>query len=80
MPLSGELAHAAFALVPGEPIDTQDFSVTMGSDMLVSRVQNFANDPFYVRRINEQRSLRASVTSTFFTQDGAARSIFQRSH
>src|SRR5260370_38952743 len=69
-PLSGELARAAFSLIPGEPLDTQDYSVSMGSDMLVTRIQNYANDPFYVKRINQLRALRSKVTSNFFVQDG----------
>jgi len=63
--LGGDVAHAAFSLVPNDPIDTQDFTTEMGSDMLVSRIQNFANDTFNVRRIREMRSLRAEVSSYF---------------
>jgi GWxTD domain-containing protein len=63
--LGGDVAHAAFSLVPNDPIDTQDFTTEMGSDMLVSRIQNFSNDPFNVRRIREMRSLRSEVRSYF---------------
>ena len=63
--MGGDVAHAAFSLVPNDPIDTQDFTTEMGSDMLVSRIQNFANDTFNVRRIREMRSLRAEVSSYF---------------
>ena len=63
--LGGDVAHAAFSLVPNDPIDTQDFTTEMGSDMLISRIQNFANDTFNVRRIREMRSLRAEVSSYF---------------
>ncbi len=63
--LGGDVAHAAFSLVPNDPIDTTDFTTEMGSDMLVSRIQNFANDTFNVRRIRELRALRAEVSSYF---------------
>jgi GWxTD domain-containing protein len=64
-PISGELAKAAFTLIPGDPIDTQNFTVDMTSDMLIGRVQNYANDPFNVRRIREMRSLHEKVNSYF---------------
>ena len=63
--LGGDVAHAAFSLVPNDPIDNQQFTTEMSSDMLVSRIQNFSNDPFYVKRIRELRSLRAEVSSYF---------------
>ncbi len=64
-PIAGDLAHAAFSLIPGDPIDTTNYTVDMTSDMLISRIQNFANDPFNVRRLRELRSLRIQVNSTF---------------
>ncbi len=64
-PLGGDLAHAAFSLIPSEPLDTENFTVTMGSDMLVEKMRNFANDSFQVQRIREARYLRAKVTSWF---------------
>lgn len=64
-PLGGDLAHAAFSLVPNDPIDTTDFTTDMTGDMLVSKIQNLANDSFNVRRIRELRSLKASVSSYF---------------
>jgi GWxTD domain-containing protein len=64
-PIGGDLAHAAFSLVPNDPIDTTDFTTDMTGDMLVSKIQNLANDSFNVRRIRELRSLKASVSSYF---------------
>jgi GWxTD domain-containing protein len=69
-PIAGDLAKAAFTLIPGDPMDTQNFTVDMTSDMLVSRIQNFANDPFNVRRIRELRSLREKVNSYFTVDQG----------
>ncbi len=59
----GDLASAAFSLIPGEPIDTQTFNVSMSSDLLVSKIQNFANDSFNAARIRELRALRSKVDS-----------------
>jgi GWxTD domain-containing protein len=64
-PLGGDVARAAFSLIPGEPIDTQEFTTSMSGDLLVSRIENFANDSFQLARLREARRLRAQVTSWF---------------
>jgi len=64
-PIAGDLAKAAFTLIPGDPIDTQNYTVDLSSDMLISKIQNFANDPFNLRKLREMRSLRTRVDSTF---------------
>ena len=69
-PIAGDLAKAAFTLIPGDPMDTTSFTVDMSSDMMVSKIQNLANDQFNLRKLRETRSLRARVNSTFLvTQD-----------
>ena len=65
----GDLARAAFSLIPNDPIDTQQFTVTMTSDMLVSRIQNLANDPFNVQKNRQERALSESVRSFFLVAD-----------
>ncbi|HUO30017.1 MAG TPA: GWxTD domain-containing protein [Bryobacteraceae bacterium] len=64
-PLGGDLAHAVLSLVPSEPVDTVNFQPDLSSDMLVARIQNFANDPFNVRRLREMRALHERVSSLF---------------
>ena len=64
-PLGGDVARAAFSLIPSEPIDTVNYRPDMSSDMLISRVENFANDSFNLRKIRQLRALRANVTSYF---------------
>jgi len=65
LPLGGDIAHAILSLVPSEPIDTVNYQPEMGSDILISHIQNFANDPFNVRRLRELRSLHTKVSSYF---------------
>ena len=65
----GDLARAAFNLIPNDPIDMQQYTVTMTSDMLVSRMQNFANDTYNVSRIRQLRELHESVHSFFLVAD-----------
>src|SRR5258708_40026308 len=50
--------------ISNDPIDTTDFNPDMGSDMLINKIVNFANDSFNVRRIREMRSLREDRKST----------------
>ncbi len=64
-PLGGDLARAALTLIPGEPLDTQDYQPSMAAEMLVNKIQNFANDPFQVAHIRAARELRAQVSSWF---------------
>jgi GWxTD domain-containing protein len=64
-PMGGDVAHAALSLVPSEPVDTQHYQPEMGSDILISKIQNFANDTFNVKKLRELRSLHAKVESYF---------------
>jgi GWxTD domain-containing protein len=64
-PLGGDLAHAIFSLVPSEPVDTQNFEPSMAGEMVISKIQNFANDSFQLERIREMRYLREKVKSWF---------------
>jgi len=64
-PLGGDIAHAVLSLVPSEPIDLVNYTPEMGSDILISHIQNFANDPFNVKKLREMRSLHAKVDSYF---------------
>jgi GWxTD domain-containing protein len=68
-PLGGDLARAAFSLVPGDPLDTQEFRPSITSDLLIARLQNYANDPWETRRVREARQLRAQVTSWFLVPE-----------
>ena len=64
-PMGQDVARSAFSLVPSEPIDTVNYQPDMSSDMLLARIENYANTPFNVQRIRTMRSLREKVTSTF---------------
>ena len=47
-PMGGDVAHASLSLVPSEPIDTVNYQPDMSSDMLLARIENYANNPFNV--------------------------------
>jgi len=68
-PLGGDLARAVFSLVPGDPLDTQEFRPSIAGDWLIAKLQNYSNDPWEVRRVREARQLRAKVTSWFLVPD-----------
>lgn len=65
MPLGGDVAHAAFSLIPNDPIDTQNFQPELSSDVLIAKIQNLANDSFNVRKLHEMQALREHVSSYF---------------
>ncbi|HKX00256.1 MAG TPA: GWxTD domain-containing protein [Bryobacteraceae bacterium] len=71
-PLGGDIAHAAFSMIPNDPIDKQNFTVDMSGEMLISKIQNLANDPFNVKRIRELRAERSRVTSFVLLNQQAA--------
>ncbi len=68
-PLGGDVARAAFSLIPGSPLDPERLEPEMASEMLVARIQNYANDAWEVRRLREARQLRAQVTSFLLLPD-----------
>jgi GWxTD domain-containing protein len=64
-PLGGDVAHASMSLVPSEPVDTTNYQPDMSSDMLVARIENFANVPSNVSKLRTLRSLHEKVSSIF---------------
>jgi GWxTD domain-containing protein len=64
-PMGGDVARATLSLVPSEPVDTVNYAPDMSSDMLVARIENFANVPSNVNKLREMRSLHAKVDSYF---------------
>lgn len=61
--LNSELAQATLTLIPGEPVDTQYFSGSLGSQTIVNAAEGYNQMPSYVALI-EQRALRLErVTS-----------------
>ena len=65
MPLGGDVAHAAFSLLPNDPIDKQNFQPDMSGDMLINKIQNLANDSFNLQKLREMRALHEHVSSYF---------------
>jgi GWxTD domain-containing protein len=64
-PMGGDVAHAVLSLVPSEPVDTVNYQPDLSSDMLLARIENYANSPFNVSKLREMRSLHAKVDSYF---------------
>jgi hypothetical protein len=57
------------SLIPGDPIDTDNYTPGMSSDLLLARIQNYANDYFNVKKIRDTRSLQEHVSSYFMSAD-----------
>jgi GWxTD domain-containing protein len=64
-PMGGDVAHAIMSLVPSEPVDTTNYQPDMSSDMLVARIENFANVPANVSKLRQMRALHERVDSYF---------------
>ena len=62
-PMGGDIAHASLSLVAGDPIDTQNYQPDMSSDMLISKIENFANDHFNRQQLRTKRAMRGLVSS-----------------
>jgi len=60
---SGELARIALSLLPDEPIDTQNATSSMESDIMLGILRDLANHPLSIEELNLQR-MRASVRAT----------------
>src|SRR5260370_33819890 len=59
---SGELARRALSLLPDEPIDTQNATSSLDSDIMLGILHDLPNHPLSVKELNLQRT-RASVRS-----------------
>lgn len=64
-PMGGDLAHAILSLVPSEGIDTVNYQPDMSSDILIARIENYANNSYNLRKLRELRSLHEKVNSIF---------------
>jgi hypothetical protein len=61
--MSAELAHASLSLIPGEPIDTQNFNGSMASMQIVNAIHGFPEMPSYVSLIRSRTLHAERVTS-----------------
>jgi hypothetical protein len=69
-PLGGDVAHASLSLVAGDPIDTRNYQPDRSSDMMISRIENFANDHFNLQQLRTKRALRTFVNSRMLLARG----------
>ncbi|RPI18523.1 MAG: GWxTD domain-containing protein, partial [Acidobacteriales bacterium] len=73
--LNSELAQATLTLIPGDMADTDSFSGSMGSVMILNAVRGYRDMPSYVRSISE-RSLRYGQVSSKLRYDVAQSRLF----
>lgn len=60
-----ELARASLSLIPGEPLDLDQYTATLTSDAMLSRVRNLPNDKFELEKLRIRRQAREEVKSRF---------------
>jgi GWxTD domain-containing protein len=62
-----ELARVALSLIPDEPVDTQNATASMQSDLMLGTLRDLANNPLSIRELDMRRlsaSVRSSMIST----------------
>ncbi len=61
--LGPEVARTTLSLLPGEPVDTTNFQVSLESDVLLGTIKGLANNPITKDELNRRRENLESVTS-----------------
>jgi GWxTD domain-containing protein len=61
--LNSELAQATLTLIPGDMVDTESYSGSMASVVVLNAVQGYRDMPSYVRSISERSLRNSQVTS-----------------
>jgi GWxTD domain-containing protein len=54
--LGREVARTTLSLIPGEPVDMQDGSSSLSSDVMIGTIKNLANNPFTKDELNLRRA------------------------
>jgi GWxTD domain-containing protein len=62
----GELARVALSLLPDEPVDTQNATSSMQSDLMLSVLRDLANSPMTIRALN-LRQMAAGVSASLIS-------------
>jgi GWxTD domain-containing protein len=61
--VGGEVARTTLSLLPDEPVDLQEATSSLQSDVLLSRILNLANDPLTLRERARRKELMVNVTT-----------------
>lgn len=57
-----EVARTTLSLLPDEPVDIQNATSSLQSDILLSTIRNFANHPLMKEELNQRRQLLEAVS------------------
>jgi len=66
--LGDEVARTTGSLIPGEPVDFEDFSPSMDSDVMLSTIDNLPDNPLTKATLDANR-MRERVTTSILTGD-----------
>lgn len=66
--LNSELARATLSLIPGEPVDTENFNGSMESTQVINAIRSYSEQPSYVSAITS-RTLRMEQVSSRIEYD-----------
>ena len=60
--LGREVAVTTLSLIPGEPVNLNDATSTIESDLMLGTIKDLANHPFNIEALNLKRAMKESVS------------------
>ena len=57
-----EVSRTVLSLIPSEPVDTQNVTISLASDMMLNNIRNLANLPISKEMLQQRRALLESVS------------------
>lgn len=70
--LGNEVARTAISLIPTEPVDLNDYTPSMQSDVLLSTIKGLADNPITKEMLAERRANERVTTSVFLGNNAAS--------
>jgi len=64
--LGNEVARTTLSLIPTEPVDLNDYTPSLQSDVMLSTIKSLPDNPLEKERLAQRRAARESVTTSVF--------------
>lgn len=64
--LGDEVARTTISLIPGEPVNLNDYTPSLQSDVLLSTIKGLPDNDVEKERLSQRRAARESVTTSVF--------------
>jgi GWxTD domain-containing protein len=70
--LGNEVARTTISLIPGEPVNLNDYTPSLQSDVLLSTIKGLPDNDVEKERLAQRRSARESITTSVFLGSNTA--------